>query len=187
MQGTEAEQGREYTPSVIPLSSCCLPTVGRTSFPGTIRATPWSPSNLPTRPRETAHTVVCWSTVHGLGELASASLTIWRLPWSRVDCKVGGTYSLPGQAMFSNISFIYNRDGNSISICLISPFLKIFYLFIHERRTERGRETGRGRSRLPLGSPMQDSIPGPWDHDLSRRQKLNHRATQVSLSACWLL
>ena len=24
------------------------------------------------------------------------------------------------------------------------------------------------------GSPMWDSIPGPWDHDLSRRQVLNH-------------
>ena len=27
---------------------------------------------------------------------------------------------------------------------------------------------------------MWDSIPGPWDHDLSRRQMLNHLATQVS-------
>ena len=28
---------------------------------------------------------------------------------------------------------------------------------------------------------MQDSIPGPWDHDLSQRQTLNHWTTQVSL------
>ena len=42
-----------------------------------------------------------------------------------------------------------------------NDFLKIFYLFIHERPTERGRDTGRGRSRLPAGSPMWDSIPGP--------------------------
>ena len=55
-----------------------------------------------------------------------------------------------------------------------------FYLFIHERRTERGRDTGRGRSRLPVGSPMRDSIPGPWGHTLSRRQALNHWATQGS-------
>ena len=33
-----------------------------------------------------------------------------------------------------------------------------------------------------MGSPMWDSIPGPWDHDLSQRQMLNYRATQVPLS-----
>ena len=36
------------------------------------------------------------------------------------------------------------------------------YLFIHEkhRLRERGRDTGRGRSRLLRGSPVRDSIPG---------------------------
>ena len=29
------------------------------------------------------------------------------------------------------------------------------------RDTERGRDTGRGRSSLPAGSPMWDLIPGP--------------------------
>ena len=29
------------------------------------------------------------------------------------------------------------------------------------RDTERGKDTGRGRSRLPMGSSMWDSIPGP--------------------------
>ena len=41
------------------------------------------------------------------------------------------------------------------------------------RDTERGRDTGRGKSRLPVGSLMQDSIPGPGDHDQSRRQTPN--------------
>ena len=36
--------------------------------------------------------------------------------------------------------------------------------------TERGRDTGRGRSRLHAGSPMRDSIPGPQDHALGQRQ-----------------
>ena len=38
----------------------------------------------------------------------------------------------------------------------------LFYfiiLFFHERPRDRGRDTGRGRSRLHAGSPMQDSIP----------------------------
>ena len=57
-------------------------------------------------------------------------------------------------------------------------FLDFIYLFM--RDTQREAETqGRGRSRLPVGSPMQDSIAGPWDHDLSQRQMLNCWATQA--------
>ena len=51
---------------------------------------------------------------------------------------------------------------------------KIFYLFFHKGHRERGRDTGRGKSRLHAGGPMWDSIPGPQDHDLSQRQMLNH-------------
>ena len=32
------------------------------------------------------------------------------------------------------------------------------------RNTQRGRDTGRGRSRVPAGNLMRDSIPGPRDH-----------------------
>ena len=53
-----------------------------------------------------------------------------------------------------------------------------FYLFIHERHTGRGIDMGRGKSRLPVGSLMQDLIPGPWNPNLSQRQMLNHWATQ---------
>ena len=45
-------------------------------------------------------------------------------------------------------------------------FFLRFYLFIHERHRERGRDTGRRRSRLHAGSPTRDSIPGLQDHDL---------------------
>ena len=34
------------------------------------------------------------------------------------------------------------------------------------RDTERGRDKGRRRSRLSVGSLMQDSNPGPQDQDL---------------------
>ena len=43
------------------------------------------------------------------------------------------------------------------------------YLFIHERHTERGRETGRGRSRLPAGEPDAGLDPGTWGHSEGRR------------------
>ena len=46
--------------------------------------------------------------------------------------------------------------------CFYSFLLKHFFfknLFMRHR--ERGKDTGRGRSRLPAGGLMRDSIPGP--------------------------
>ena len=43
-----------------------------------------------------------------------------------------------------------------------------------DTQREPERVIGRGRSRLPTGSLMQDLIPGPWDHTLSQRQMLTH-------------
>ena len=43
---------------------------------------------------------------------------------------------------------------------------------------ERGRDTGRRRSKLHAGSPTQDSIPGPQDHAPDQRQAPNWWATQ---------
>ena len=70
-------------------------------------------------------------------------------------------------------------SGSFLSLRLF--FFLRFYLFIHERHRERGRDVGRGRSRLPTGTLMQDSIPGPQDHD--QRQMINHWATQVPLTS----
>ena len=51
------------------------------------------------------------------------------------------------------------------NLCL---FKKIFiYIFMKDTHTHRGRDTGRGRSRLHAGSLIWDSIPGPQDHTLS--------------------
>ena len=46
---------------------------------------------------------------------------------------------------------------------------------------ERGRDTGRGRSRPHVGNLTWDSIPGFQDHALGQRQALNRCATQGSL------
>ena len=48
-------------------------------------------------------------------------------------------------------------------------FLNILFFFM--RDTERGRDISRGRSRLPVGSPMWDSIPRPQDHNLSKGRR----------------
>ena len=45
---------------------------------------------------------------------------------------------------------------------------------------ERGRDTGRGRSRLHAGGPMGNSISGLQDRALDQRQVLNRSATQGS-------
>ena len=64
------------------------------------------------------------------------------------------------------------------------PRLRFFnkdfiYLFMRDNRA-RGRDTGRGRSRLPAGSPMWGSMPGPRDHDLSQRHTLNCQANSLT-------
>ena len=46
---------------------------------------------------------------------------------------------------------------------LVACSLSIFFLkilFVPETPRERGRDVGRGRSKLPAGSPTKDSIPG---------------------------
>ena len=70
----------------------------------------------------------------------------------------------------SKKNFVLRRHNieasNNIAHKYIKLFLKRFYLFIHQRQRERGRDTGRGRSRLYSGSPMWDSIPGLQDQIL---------------------
>ena len=62
-------------------------------------------------------------------------------------------------------------------------FLKDF-LFINSwethRERKRGRDTGRGRSRLHAGSPTLDPIRGLQDQALGWRQTLNHWTTQAA-------
>ena len=52
-----------------------------------------------------------------------------------------------------------------------------FYLFIHERHTERGRDIGRGRSRFPVGEPdvgLHPKTPGPQPEPKADTQLLSH-------------
>ena len=60
-----------------------------------------------------------------------------------------------------------------------SSFFKDFYFFIRETYRERGRDIVRGRSRLPVWSPMWDLIPGSSGSLPDQRQTLNHWATQA--------
>ena len=59
--------------------------------------------------------------------------------------------------------FLFFISFLSFFLFLSSSFFKD-YLFIHERHTQRSRDTGRGRSRLHAGSLMWDSILDPQDH-----------------------
>ena len=70
--------------------------------------------------------------------------------------------------------------GGSPGLMAETFFKDFIYLCMRDTQREAGSNIGRGRSRLPAGSPMWDSIPRPWDHALSQKQLLNHWATQVS-------
>ena len=80
---------------------------------------------------------------------------------------------MPGLGYRDEARVKVNTTDSYDGVLLYLIFLR-FYLFIHERHRESGRDIGRGRSRLPAGNLMWDSIPGPPDYDLSRRQMLNH-------------
>ena len=74
-----------------------------------------------------------------------------------------------------------SRKGWPSSDKFKMTFGKLFFFLIkkiiHERHRERGRDIGRGRSKLLMGTLMWDLISGPWDHNLSQRpdaQPLSH-------------
>ena len=67
----------------------------------------------------------------------------------------------------------YQKEGIRDSLVISVSFIFfIFYLFFKDfiylfmRERERGRDTGRGRSRLHAGSLMWDLILGIQDHAL---------------------
>ena len=59
-------------------------------------------------------------------------------------------------------------DNNTLTLGYfnLALFFKRFYLFMIDTERERGRDTGRGSSRLHARSPMWDLIPGLQDHTL---------------------
>ena len=77
---------------------------------------------------------------------------------------------------FLNREDLYKKKNLSWLSFIYLFFKDFLYLFM--RDTERGRDTGRGRSRLPVRSLMWVLIPGPRDHDLSWRQMLNCSTTE---------
>jgi len=67
-------------------------------------------------------------------------------------------------------------NNNGTNIQTPKEFFKkdFIYSFVRERRAQAGGAAGREKQ-APRGArgPMRDSIPGPRDHDLSRRQTPN--------------
>ena len=101
-------------------------------------------------------------------------LTSWK------ECRHWKSGRLGSKSLFTYLSTVWSSGKSASPIGLLGELeikKKIIYLFLRDR--ERGRDTGRGRSRLPAGSRMGDSISGPRDHALSRRQMLNHWAPQA--------
>ena len=85
--------------------------------------------------------------------------------------------SLPFVLFFTlslSISFTWRcSKSNLYVISFLKTFFKDFISLFERQRTWRGEEQREKQTPCWAGSPTQDSIPGPWDHDLSRRQTLN--------------
>ena len=86
------------------------------------------------------------------------------------SCK--GNLSPESDSLFASLS-LPSLSLHLLLLLSLCFFFKILFIY-YDRHRERGRDIAKGRSRIPMGSLMQDSIPGPQDHDLSQRQMLNH-------------
>ena len=84
-------------------------------------------------------------------------------------------YSWPWTAQIWTMQVHWCTDCFCLFVCF-----KILFIYSWETQRKRGRDTGRGRSRLHAGSPMCDSIPGLQDHTLGQRQAPNCWVTQGS-------
>ena len=58
--------------------------------------------------------------------------------------------------------------------CPPAALFKKDFIYLFLRDTQRARDSGRGRGRLPVGTLMWNLIPGHWSLDLSQRQMLSH-------------
>ena len=104
----------------------------------------------------------------------TSSYLLWRdFPWVTIPWAIN-FFLVP----VNNCWFIPYKDGSKkfpqFSKMFFS-FFKILLIYLREREsTQRERETEE-QKHTPCWarSLMWDSIPGPWDHDLSRRQMLN--------------
>ena len=131
----------------------------------------------------------CWWHTTLLSVLTFISTSSERKCFLTVWSQVRNTKKCPGGKINRITQMVKESSGVGggiiLLIILFFFFSLRFYLFM--RDTERGRDTGRGRNRLPEGSLMQDLIPGLQDYALSRRQMLNHWATQATLEPFFLM
>ena len=79
-------------------------------------------------------------------------------------------------------------DFSKVPIGTLDFFLNNYFIWEREEERDSGRDRGGGRQHLKqtpcwVWSPTWGSIPGPWDHDLSRNQESNTWPT-VALR-CW--
>ena len=58
----------------------------------------------------------------------------------------------------------FKASPRHTSFLSLSLFKNLIYLLMRDTERERGRDPGRGRSRLHAGSPTWDSIPGLQNH-----------------------
>ena len=106
----------------------------------------------------------------------------WLLSLGFSPCRMGSKLwvrMLQGSAggPDSPLGRLEQATGGGRSDCHPSPvyyfflILKKDFIYLFRRDTERGRDTGTGRSRPPARSPTWDSIRGPQDQTLGQRRR----------------
>ena len=83
--------------------------------------------------------------------------------WSSIKCRMSRPLCLELYTPISKLKLVWDLEWPN-------NFFKILFIYSWEIEKERGRDIGRGRSRLLAESPTWDLIPGLQDHALSQRQ-----------------
>ena len=123
-----------------------------------------NPKTLGSWPEPKDRCLIYWATQVPLAwehfKLNSPLKCIWPL-------HIGWVIMISQERIFSSFYTVTRlRQAIFSAVHSFFFFFKVLFIYSWETEWERGRDTGRGRSRLHAGSPMWDSILGLQDHTL---------------------
>ena len=126
--------------------------------------------------------VFFWQPYQGSysGQVITGSLDKGRLTSSHrgggaAASSKGGSAEFPGTRCSASLASVHVCPSQILFI-----FLRFYFFFDRVRDSKRQNTSRQGewerekQASCPAKSPMQGSIPGPWDSNLSQRQTFNN-------------